>query len=110
MKPEIKKLWIDALLGGKYKQGIGALKKDGKFCCLGVLTDLYRKETGSMKWGRHSADYMAPVINGEEEAPYFLPVAVMKWAGLHKVNPRDLAWKNDSGYTFKDIAGIVEKL
>jgi len=40
MKLEVKKLWIEALRSGKYEQGRGALNKDGKFCCLGVLCDL----------------------------------------------------------------------
>ena len=46
MNPEVKKLWVEALRGGKYVQGKGKLhyiSKDGqeKFCCLGVLCDLY---------------------------------------------------------------------
>ena len=40
MKPEIKKLWVDALRSGTYKQGFGRLKTDQGYCCLGVLTQL----------------------------------------------------------------------
>ena len=49
MKPSIKKRWLEALRGGKYKQGRNYLRakdKNGElhYCCLGVLTDLYIKE------------------------------------------------------------------
>ena len=29
--------WIEALRSGKYEQGSGALERNEKFCCLGVL-------------------------------------------------------------------------
>lgn len=32
--------WADMLDSGKYPQGIDALCMDGKFCCLGVLSEL----------------------------------------------------------------------
>jgi hypothetical protein len=40
MTPELKAKWLAALRSGKYQQGEGALNKDGKFCCLGVLCDV----------------------------------------------------------------------
>ena len=40
MKAQLKKKWMAALRSGKYQQGKGHLKKDGKFCCLGVLRDI----------------------------------------------------------------------
>lgn len=48
--PRVKKLWIDALRSGKYKQAVNALKdikNDGTvrgYCCLGVLQELYNIE------------------------------------------------------------------
>lgn len=43
MNKDIKKRWLDALRSGKYKQGVGALRKRGyKFCCLGVLCDIVK--------------------------------------------------------------------
>ena len=44
MKPEIKQLWINALRSGKYQQGTGCLRKEDKYCCLGVLLDCYLDE------------------------------------------------------------------
>lgn len=45
MNQRVKKLWVDALRSGEYKQGFEALRSpDDEFCCLGVLCDLYSKE------------------------------------------------------------------
>jgi hypothetical protein len=41
MNPEVKARWVAALRSGEYKQGKGALRLNNKFCCLGVLCDLY---------------------------------------------------------------------
>ncbi len=40
MNPEIKKQWVAALRSGKYEQGRMRLKRDGRFCCLGVLCEI----------------------------------------------------------------------
>ena len=37
MDTELKKKWVAALRSGQYQQGKGYLKKDGRYCCLGVL-------------------------------------------------------------------------
>ncbi len=40
LKPEIKKLWVDALRSGRYKQGYNDLRdSSGGHCCLGVLVE-----------------------------------------------------------------------
>jgi hypothetical protein len=56
MKSELKDEWVRALRSGDYKQGNGALLKDGKYCCLGVLADILEPEAwqpstdGRMRW------------------------------------------------------------
>lgn len=64
MDPEVKRLWIEALRSDEYKQGKSALRqilkslarkrhkglKAQRFCCLGVICDLYQKHTGKGKW------------------------------------------------------------
>lgn len=58
MNPEIKARWIEALRSGEYPQCRGSLKTQDGYCCLGVLTDLYLKETGG-EWvpgGSNSED------------------------------------------------------
>lgn len=80
MKANILKKWVNALRAGKYHQTQEALKnvQDGQagFCCLGVLTQLYCKETGT-KWDN------ARRKDGDE----MLSRKVMDWAGLGKPNP-----------------------
>jgi hypothetical protein len=50
LKPEVREKWVAALRSGEYTQGTRALNRDGKFCCLGILCDLYHKETGQGAW------------------------------------------------------------
>lgn len=108
MKKAIKAKWLNALRGGKYKQGQGYLKQDGH-CCLGVLTDLYVKEQGLKRWP-----------NGWAVA-YELPEDVAKWAGLKSHDPKCgtkllLSQHNDGkeedgsdGKPFTAIADLIER-
>jgi len=80
MNKRIKKKWIKALRSGKYKQGKMVLHStDNKFCCLGVLCDLYVKEKKS-KWVNRK-DKALKVIRGSNVSG-FLPPSVQKWAGM----------------------------
>ena len=40
MKSELKAKWLEALRSGKYEQAKGCLRKDDRYCCLGVLCDV----------------------------------------------------------------------
>lgn len=120
MKLLIKKLWIKALKSGKYKQGTECLRKVNKFCCLGVLSDLYAKEN-KIKWKKDKESYR--LFN----EGYVLPSMVREWAGLDGHNPGvlitekikkkiDCNWKssslsnlNDKGCNFKQIAECIDK-
>lgn len=115
MKPEIKALWVAALRSGEYRQGFKRLRHVDCYCCLGVLTDLYCKETG-MAWDE--AILSRGIPNDVE-----LSSQVQKWAGLEVVSPkaqgRFLADWNDGvvwdefGKTehtpFSTIADMIEK-
>jgi len=49
---KLKKQWVSALRSGKYKQGMGQLCEDRRYCCLGVLgsiTGLLHKQKISGK-------------------------------------------------------------
>jgi hypothetical protein len=80
MKQEIKKQWIAALMGDEYKQGQRALRSvhEGEvtYCCLGVLCDIYSKETGT-PWipERDSEVFRMLNLSGT------LPDAVQEWSG-----------------------------
>jgi hypothetical protein len=52
LRSKIKKAWIKALRSGEYKQCQHTLKKDGGYCCLGVLA----KVTAEIE-GRQYEDY-----------------------------------------------------
>jgi|LakMenE01Jun11ns_1017448.scaffolds.fasta_scaffold9958319_2 hypothetical protein len=130
MKKEIANIWIKALKSGKYKQGRGTLRTDDdKFCCLGVLCDLYDKDRKAKK--KKSIKVSKPKYNGNKDKVCYkygntydyLPSEVRKWAGMKSNNGSfchddstylDLAIINDDeshlGYkNFKQIAKIIEQ-
>jgi hypothetical protein len=106
MNPEIKKKWVEALRSGKYKQGIGRLKGNDEFCCLGVLCDI----SGLSNWDAENR-YL-----GDNS---LLPMQVVEWAGLDSYNPRcpapnssgtlPLSAFNDHRYSFIEIADLIER-
>ncbi len=117
MKPEIKAKWVENLRSGKYVQGIDSLRApsynddgdviDEKFCCLGVLCDLYVNDTGDNLWNTILSDY-------ESRETTDLPGRVVKWAGLTADLEADaytdsLAILNDKGSPFGYIADVIEK-
>lgn len=97
MNPKPRKLWLDALESGKFKQTEGTLcqrNADGKsisYCCLGVLTHLHAKHVlgKTISQAFLDGDYHSPVDN--ETLTFVnattLPKEVVKWAGLHNDNP-----------------------
>jgi len=131
MKKKIAKIWTKALRSGKYKQGISALRdKNNKFCCLGVLCDLYDKDRKAKK--KKSIKISAPKYNGNKDkycyvygtTADFLPQEVKKWAGMRSNKGNfeldndgvylDLALLNDGDTylgrkNFKEIAKIIEQ-
>jgi hypothetical protein len=108
MNKRIKKLWIKALTSGEYKQGKEQLRDGDRFCCLGVLCDIYGKQKG-VAWA-------GDTFLGDFSA---LPRKVQKWAGLGESNPSlpdskfqhaSLAEQNDYAKSgFKRIAQLIEK-
>ncbi len=129
MNSQVKEKWIAALRSGEYSQGDGKLRSDKGFCCLGVLCDLYAQEPFTQGWKFNGEYEESPLpmdywyFDGESE---FLPESVMKWAGLSISNPivkmnveeeDEMSWSyqdeisnlNDSGYSFTELADIIEK-
>lgn len=115
MNEEIKKLWVDALRSGEYKQGKKKLHKKGRdgdrFCCLGVLCDLAVKAGVPVK----VRDEGGRITYNHRQG--LLPVIVSDWAGLPDDNPHvDLAGElvgltelNDKGRRFTTIAKLIEE-
>lgn len=110
MDERVKKLWVDALRSGQYPQGRYSLQgEDGRFCCLGVLCDLAKKEEVCSHVVDKSLFGTFNMYDGEEE---FLPESVMEWAdivGNPMVAGNFLTTHNDRGTPFAEIADLIDK-
>lgn len=129
MNTQIKEKWVDALQSGDYEQGNGKLRSHQGFCCLGVLCDIYAQEPFTKGW-QFKGDCEKNLLpmdywyfDGESE---FLPKTIMEWAELSDISPKvkvslededdgdeyfhyeDISDLNDSGYTFSQLAEIIE--
>ena len=106
MKPEIKKIWLEALRSGNYKQGKGVLNCNGKFCCLGVLADLYSEQTDHPWVSSYPGMKMHGLIAK-------LSNQLLDWSGittsLGRYSEGSLVDDNDKGKSFLEIADIIEK-
>ncbi len=91
MNQEIKALWVAALRSGDYKQQTNGVlcdinpdTKEEKWCCLGVLTDLYVKlypeELIITNENNRYKGYRSP--NEIMENAWYLHGKVKDWAGL----------------------------
>jgi len=124
MYKDIKKKWVNALRSGEHSQTQGNLKDDTGYCCLGVLCDIYSKESGEV-W--------QPTIAPDEKIIYeihnsygTLPTAITNWAGTNSdspyvkikiIDPKGNTEKinvsldqlnDDYHYNFSQIADIIE--
>lgn len=117
MDPIWKHKWVDALRSGEYDQGTGQLRKDGKFCCLGVLTDLCIKEGLVNDWdepdpgGRPYSEYdVTPdkvrALTGLSTANPSVPISVGDWITLAELNDGDTV---STPRTFEEIANVIEE-
>lgn len=129
MNQEIKQKWLEALRSGKYEQGKYYLNRDGVYCCLGVLCDLYLKEH-NLQWQPIKKPEGTFVVKTHHA---ILERDVWNWAELPDENPLiklttedfkrantvyndaeedltcSLAGANDMGCTFEHIADLIEK-
>jgi hypothetical protein len=135
MNTEIKQKWVNALRSGEYEQGSEKLYSGRGYCCLGVLCDLYSKENG-LKWEFRGDDVIKTedeIVPSQlqkfdyfyfDDESEFLPESVKEWAELSAKNPQvrveceygedarfyvdEIANVNDSGYSFTQLAEIIE--
>lgn len=115
MKENIKDVWLAALRSGEYKQGIGSLKEDNRYCCLGVLCDLAAKD-GIGDWcGKMFHDTDGYKYNFDD---FILTDGVRIWAGMRdrsgyfpETHPYrgSLSEVNDAGVPFPQIANLIEQ-
>ena len=110
LRDEVKAAWLEALRSGQYTQGEGALRAGDRYCCLGVLCDVYRKDVGVGEWKAHEKEINTSFIAGQESF-FFPPIVVGEWAfGQDEKRLYDtLAVMNDKHeQDFESIAEYIE--
>lgn len=109
--------WLPALRSGKYQQGVGNLRRHTDFtdtyCCLGVGCDLWDPSRWHLELNRYL--YIADMGVSPEFAAF---VGLRDDNGSFYFTSDDdqddyeasqcLSALNDDGYTFKQIADIIE--
>lgn len=131
---EMEKKLVAALRSGKYKQGKSYLRVGDRFCCLGVACDLINAldmdegrwipprnpdECDQDDYMQHDLDGAFEFESGPDTSPEVLVPAMMRWldwetgAGDLHITQRSgadarLSELNDSGFTFDQIADIIE--
>jgi len=108
MNKEIKKLWLEALRSGKYKQGRGQLHNPSEnvFCCLGVLCDIVDKNNiyKPERMIRQNDFELFDSLYG------ILSTPMQKITGLDMRIGKDLYKMNDrQRKSFTEIADYIEK-
>lgn len=116
MNASLKEKWVAALRSGKYKQIQGTMRKSKYECCvLGVLCTV-----AGAKWKKH----MNPMYDkekhyylvGPDGTPTQRAVLDDNMILLAGLTPREmdntvgLIKMNDFGYTFDEIANVIEEL
>lgn len=108
MNPEIKAKWVAALRSGEYTQTSGSLKSEDGHCCLGVLCEISKLETG------FGVDENLAENYGDDR----ICDTVQNWANLPcsggariSINGarETLNEHNDNGRTFPEIADAIEE-
>lgn len=123
MNKEIKGKWLAALESGEYDKGRFMLRSiDDKYCCLGVLCDLYAKEHDGEKWEIQDDNSDVFLFIEDEDNDIFvfqgqselLPHAVADWAGLDSRSPVIggvlLTEINDENDTFDSVIELIKEL
>lgn len=104
-----RKLWVEALRSGKYRQAKERLRKrNGAMCCLGVLSTLAGCE---WSWNQPENAYL-----GDDHEDHDAPLRARGFVGLRTSSgdyeidddSYSLASENDAGKTFAEIADIIE--
>jgi hypothetical protein len=108
MNETVKKKWATALRSGKYRQTFTRLRNGNKFCCLGVLCDLYQKaypQTSEWQLAMRGVLFVDAVGCASDSN---CPMGVRDWADLTKREQGSLINLNDSGQSFEEIADYIE--
>jgi hypothetical protein len=113
MDAVIRARWTAALRSGDYEQGYGALRQRERYCCLGVLTDLWLKDGNDElvpnEW--RGGETLTSVWDGGDQD---LPAPVARWAELDCADPfltamdSHASQANDDAWSFAQIADAID--
>ena len=116
LKPEFKEAWLAALRSGEYQQTRGQLRRDNAFCCLGVACDLAQKMGLVPGMWSNGAFEITPNDQGWNMPPQGVVEAIFEGENPRSATHafyipserRGLDGLNDLGYTFSELAKIIE--
>ena len=124
---------VSALRSGEYKQTADGLRREDKFCVLGVICDVYMKDNPGIweevrvGWSSNTLQYprslTATADEGKSEyALQLLPPLIAEWAfgDRSQTNPeiltdKDADWttlghaNDEDGFSFEELADIIEE-
>lgn len=101
--------WLEALESGEWKQGRERLRKGDAYCCLGVATKIVAPYSRAIKLSCGLS--IGHGCSGNQSAP---PITVNRIGfrtpeGGSGLDGANLAFMNDEGRTFSEIAAFVRK-
>lgn len=111
MDLELKSKWTTALRSGDYKQGPGALRRGGKYCCLGVLHDVAGGEWTQCDLSR-GIDEFAIKSDGMYEGALntaLLPDDLEVSYEIEGHTSALMAMNDQGHWSFNDIADWIDK-
>jgi hypothetical protein len=131
MRKDVMEMWVKALRSGNYSQTKECLHDSKGMCCLGVLCDIYTQgREGWAEWDLCDEEERVDDHGNIEDYAQWsmfdnhetLPCEVREWANIKHSDgsfetegcdgtqyTESLATLNDKGYTFNDLADIIEK-
>ena len=89
---EARQKIYEALESGTFQQARKRLRIDNKFCCLGVICEIFRV---SEKKGEWSTGDIFVLPGGFTTAKSFLPTIVGDWCGIRPLLQHELVRAND---------------
>lgn len=104
---DTKHEWLVALRSGEYQQGKYSLKQDNKYCCLGVILELQNELT--VDWDGKFCNFQHSSAISDKSVMYNVLSGFGDFKGFRIDKKECLAALNDSGYTFNEIADIIEQ-
>lgn len=111
---ELVNEWINTLRSGQYKQGIGRLHFNDRFCCLGVLCDMVTKhpmtetEKTIFQWEEEYPQSMGTTYRFNASR-FVLPTYLQDYIGFDDEQMSELVTMNDTGKPFEKIADKIEE-